>query len=245
MRLLTWNCQGGFRNKIDHISAFRPDIAVISECESPHKLGDAIGLDPAHFVWHGDDPGKKGVAVFSFTGYRLDILPFHNRAIKYCVPVRAHGPVNFSVLAVWTKAVATQRDSYVGQLHAAFDEYGDLIASTPMPIIGDLNSNQHFDRKRADRNHTAAMAWLAERGYASAYHTYFGEAHGQESQPTWFMYRKAAVAYHFDYVILPAMWLRSMAVVTVGDFAHWQAFSDHTPVIVDIDLGDAEQHQRK
>ena len=224
MRLLTWNCQGGFRNKIDQIAAYRPDIAVITECESPQKLGDAIGLDPAHFVWHGDDRNKKGVAVFSFTGYQLDILPIHNPAIKYCVPVRARGPRDFSLLAVWTKAVENQRDSYVGQLHAAFDEYGDLIASTTMPIIGDLNSNQHFDRTRADRNHTTAMAWLAKRGYASAYHTYFDEPHGQESQPTWFMYRKEKVAYHFDYVILPASWLRSMRAVTVGDFGYWQAY---------------------
>lgn len=33
MRLITWNCQGAFRNKASVILKHKPDILVIQECE--------------------------------------------------------------------------------------------------------------------------------------------------------------------------------------------------------------------
>ena len=38
MRLITWNCQGAFRKKVDVILTQKPDILVVQECEHPDKL---------------------------------------------------------------------------------------------------------------------------------------------------------------------------------------------------------------
>ena len=38
MRIISWNCGGGYRKKIDRILELNPDIAVIQECESVEKL---------------------------------------------------------------------------------------------------------------------------------------------------------------------------------------------------------------
>lgn len=35
MKIVTWNCQGAFRRKAAPIAQFRPDLAVIQECEAP------------------------------------------------------------------------------------------------------------------------------------------------------------------------------------------------------------------
>lgn len=38
MKIITWNCQGAFRNKADAIFVHKPDILVIQECEYVDKL---------------------------------------------------------------------------------------------------------------------------------------------------------------------------------------------------------------
>lgn len=38
MRIVTWNCQGGFHRKAAAIEMFRPDLVIIQECECPDRL---------------------------------------------------------------------------------------------------------------------------------------------------------------------------------------------------------------
>jgi len=38
VRVVTWNCQGGFRRKAEVIEALQPDLAIIQECECPDRL---------------------------------------------------------------------------------------------------------------------------------------------------------------------------------------------------------------
>jgi|GEM_PF-7092758 len=41
MRIISWNCGGAYRKKIDKVLELNPDIAVIQECEFKLKLNMA------------------------------------------------------------------------------------------------------------------------------------------------------------------------------------------------------------
>jgi hypothetical protein len=83
MRIVTWNCQGGFRHKADKIAALQPDIAIIQECEAPDRLpAHDAGWSQRPLCWHGDNPRGKGVAVFASFGNQLTIDPIHDPSMS-------------------------------------------------------------------------------------------------------------------------------------------------------------------
>lgn len=41
MKIVTWNAQMKFREKIKYILPFAPDLMVIPECEAPEKWGQS------------------------------------------------------------------------------------------------------------------------------------------------------------------------------------------------------------
>lgn len=60
----------------------------------------------------------------------------------------------------------------------------------PGVVAGDFNSNTIWDYKRpAGQNHSGLVRQLASLGLVSAYHHFFREAHGAESQPTLYLQR--------------------------------------------------------
>lgn len=54
MRIVTWNAQMKFREKIKHILPYAPDLMVIPECESPKKwTKDGYINEVNQFLWFG------------------------------------------------------------------------------------------------------------------------------------------------------------------------------------------------
>src|SRR5689334_6108667 len=101
MKLITWNCQGAFRNKIGRIAKYSPDIAVIQECETVERLGCKKWVaEPNEVLWFGDLP-MKGIGIFSFGNYHLQIAECYDPSIKYCIPILVTGPQSFHLIAVW------------------------------------------------------------------------------------------------------------------------------------------------
>lgn len=49
MRILTWNCNGALRTKLDRLDEFSADILVIQECEDPEQ-----STSDAYRKWAGD-----------------------------------------------------------------------------------------------------------------------------------------------------------------------------------------------
>ena len=64
MRIVSWNCNGKFREKNTVISDLQADIYVIQECENPKEIN--YHWDPkflTNYIWTGEDR-NKGLGIF-------------------------------------------------------------------------------------------------------------------------------------------------------------------------------------
>src|SRR5437763_1336119 len=100
MRIITWNCcRGTYLKNSTLLNSLRPDIAVFQECARPAQESE-------NCLWFGDNP-RQGITVQATLPYRLSALPTLPDVPKYVVPVAVSGPIEFTLLAVWTKAKQT------------------------------------------------------------------------------------------------------------------------------------------
>lgn len=234
MRIVTWNCQGAFRRKAHKLLALRPDLAVIQECEPPDRLIFPADTEPpAALLWHGD--GKKGLAVLAYGDYQLTLAAAHP-AVRHCAAIQVRGAVSLNLLALWAMNHANRAMSYVGQVFVAVLHHRQFLRGEHVAVVGDLNSNAQWDKSRPLGNHSHVVGILEELGIRSAYHEFRGECHGQESQPTFYMYRKTDLTFHLDYCFLSSGLIAKLKHVCVGDFAEWRDTSDHCPLVVDLDV---------
>jgi hypothetical protein len=79
LRLVTWNSQMKFREKITHILPFAADLMVIPECEAPARWSENGYIqNVCQFLWFGDNP-SKGIGILSLNDqYTLTIHPAYN-----------------------------------------------------------------------------------------------------------------------------------------------------------------------
>ena len=64
MKIISWNCNGKFREKYKFIMQEDADIYIIQECENPtlyNKIFDNISYD---YKWFGNNK-NKGLAIFT------------------------------------------------------------------------------------------------------------------------------------------------------------------------------------
>lgn len=243
MRIATWNCSMALHRKFDAMLRLEPDIAVICECAEPKRLESLAGsLDfRDQSVWIGDNR-NKGLGVFAFNGYAVQLhQPFYP-TLRHVAPVRVTGPLECNVLAVWAQngSGGVSRKHQLGPLRRALTKYREFMAERPSVVAGDFNNNVYWHRPGWRINHANAVATLEKLGFVSAYHAMRGELQGGETVPTvyWRDRRKDGPTYHIDYVFLPGQWLGRVRELTVGSFEDWcgSGLSDHVPIVVDIDL---------
>jgi len=226
VRIVTWNCcRGAYRRKADLLAAFAPHLSVLQECAKPET-------ETKRRLWFGDNP-RQGVLVQAAPPYQLAALPCLADVPKFVVPVSVTGPVSFNLLAVWAKG--KQDHCYVEGVIQAVAMYRSLLTGAPAILIGDLNSNAIWDAShRPGLNHTGLVETLSRLGLVSAYHSHFGEAHGQETRPTYFFQWNEARPFHLDYCFLPKAWAGEVRRVEVGSYDEWKGHSDHRPLLVEI-----------
>ncbi len=234
MKILTWNCQGSYRTKSAEIAKLSPDLAVIQECESPQRLqtSPSFHLPPSH-LWIGDNP-HKGLAVFSYTDLTFTLYEGFDDTIKYCLPVRVSGGASFNLIAVWAMPHPDPEQSYVGRVYQAVTRYIDFIRERETVLAGDWNSNKIFDSHRRIATHSAVVSLLAQESIVSVYHAFLGQNQGEESQPTFYLFRREKYTFHLDYCFLPQSWLPAVKTFEVGPYSTWKSLSDHCPLYVEI-----------
>jgi exodeoxyribonuclease-3 len=200
MRLIQWNCQGSFRTKNDKILSLRPDILTVSECEKPEKLKfGKLTPTPNDYYWYGDSD-NKGIGIFSYSDYKLELLDSFNPEYRYILPFRISGNgQDFTLFAIWAmdnKEFPEAR--YIGQVWRAINYYKELLNNSTI-LVGDFNSNKIWDYKDRVGNHTSVVNKLRDYDIHSLYHEHSKENQGKETKPTFYMYRKLDKPYHIDY----------------------------------------------
>jgi exonuclease III len=236
MRILTWNCNGAFRKKVDLVSSFSCDLYVIQECEDPSRVAKSTPEYKEftqNHLWVGANK-NKGLGVFAkntSTIKKVDLyLGFGECQLKWFLPFSFEDRLSF--VATWAHRGDTGEFRYIGQFYKLLcnneNEISDRI------FLGDLNSNKIWDYKRSEGDHSTCVRILEEKGIKSVYHLRTGEEQGRETRPTFLLQRNRGKPYHIDYVFSPLKYIEDTRRFDILDFDSWIDFSDHVPIIWEI-----------
>ena len=223
-----------FRKKMAKALVYKPDILIVPECEAPEKIEwKEQAVHPVDMVWIGKDK-NKGLAVYLFLEGILQVHEVYNEEYEYVLPLKIdRGGMYFNVLAVWAKDDYVHDRSYIEQVFYACCEYSSLLNGEAI-VAGDFNGNLVWDYKRKKANFNETTKLLEKSSLKSTYHEYHGEQFGEETQYTFFMYRKKERRYHIDYCFAGSSWMGGLEKVEVGNADDWMDASDHVPLIVDF-----------
>lgn len=226
MKIVSWNANGGFRNKYKELLALDADIYVVQECEDPATCKDeAYKQMFSHAHWIGKQ-GYKGIMVFTARPWvKLELQDWQDGGKRFFIPVRVND--NFTLVASWAC------DPYCEELYDWLEVVEDRIDPKTI-IIGDLNSNAVFDPKhfaRSGKSFGMVLEKLVKYGIVGIYHHYTKQEHGEEVTPTFFLYRHLDKPFHLDHCLANPNHVKS---IKVHCRANWLMLSDHVPIEVEV-----------
>lgn len=223
-----------FRNKADVILACKPDILIIPECEKLERLSFGMyGNQPTDSIWYGELP-IKGIGVFAFNGYKIELLDVHNPEFKYILPLRIYNDhITLTVFAVWAQNTKNHYN-YTEHVWHALNYYGKLLDADNVILAGDFNSNTIWDKPNQTINHFSIVEFLKGKNIHSTYHCFNNQIQGYEKHSTFYMYKKKAHPYHLDYCFTSKILIEKIIDVEVGDYESWGKLSDHVPLIMTL-----------
>lgn len=234
MKILTWNCNGAFRNKVQTLDCLDLDIYVIQECENPiiHTK------TKPNYLWKGKNK-NRGLGIFAKDNIKLEELNWSDSNHKYkdeelelFLPCLVNN--EFILLAVWTKYANSEVFGYIGQLWKYLQLHKEKLKEYPCFIIGDFNSNKIWDKWDRWWNHTDVVKELEEIDIISFYHYLNNEKQGEEENPTFYLQRKLEKGYHIDYIFGSKSLLRKESQCKVLGEAKWLEISDHLPLFLEL-----------
>ena len=236
LKIVTWNCNGAFRKKFEKISELNADVYVIQECEDPSKIADFNYQNWAkNHLWIGDTT-NKGLGIFSRQGLGLQKLDwpkqFGDHSVKHFLPCSVNQEVK--LLAVWTHRNNSPNFGYIGQFWKYLKINKEKLEDAF--VVGDFNSNVIWDEWDRWWNHSDVVRELQEIGTESFYHQYFNESQGKESRPTLYFRKSQERLYHIDFIFGSRKFIPSILKFEIGKHEDWIAFSDHMPVICELEL---------
>jgi exonuclease III len=223
-----------FRKKADLLIQYQPDLLIIPECEHADKI--VFPEPPTSALWHGDNQ-HKGLGVFSFGDYKLELLECHESSFKTILPIAVSGgDIDFMLFAIWANNPQDKGNQYVGQIWKAINHYEHLIQPEKTILIGDFNSNSIWDKPRRIGNHTDLVEKLSLKQIKSVYHHHFDQAHGNEQHATFNLYKNIDKPYHLDYCFASKDIMLKLTDMQIGPYDEWKKYSDHLPLIIDFNF---------
>lgn len=232
MKIVTWNCNGAFRNKIEPILQFDADIYIIQECEHTEQAKKIYRQYFSNFVWKGNNK-NKGIGIFTKDALSLEVLDWQDNKLELFLHIQVNQ--SFTLLAVWAKHANSPTFAYIGQIWKYLQLHQLKMQNIPLIIGGDFNSNSQWDVWDRWWNHSDVIRIFNDLKIKSLYHHISNEKQGQESQATFFLQRNLAKAYHIDYMFASEQfWKIDQASMQVGDQTPWLSLSDHLPLYFDL-----------
>ena len=222
MKIVSWNCNGKFREKFEQITRLDADIYVIQECENPETCDHQRYLDFANnHIWIGDNK-NKGLGIFAKPQIHLSPNNWQSYCLRHFLSVRIND--TFDLLAVWAGK------PYIGEYYI-YQSINISRYSSNMIIIGDFNSNAIWDKDNPQRTHSDVVQELQKLGLESIYHVVSNEKQGFETQNTFYLYRHTDKGYHIDHCFANPKIVHSYRIEKDTE---WLKFSDHLPIVVEI-----------
>ena len=183
MKIVTWNCNGAFRNKIEPILQFDADIYIIQECEHTEQAKKIYRQYFSNFVWKGNNK-NKGIGIFTKDALTLEVLDWQDNKLELFLPIQVNQ--SFTLLAVWAKHANSPTFAYIGQIWKYLQLHQLKMQNIPLIIGGDFNSNSQWDVWDRWWNHSDVIRIFNDLKIKSLYHHISNEKQGQESQATFF-----------------------------------------------------------
>jgi exonuclease III len=101
MKIVSWNCNGALRRKMQQLSTLEADIYVIQECEDPKPSPVQVYKDwGKNYLWIGKNK-RRGIGIFAKPDISLELMTIDSGRLEYFLPCLANK--SFFLLAVWTR----------------------------------------------------------------------------------------------------------------------------------------------
>ena len=232
MKIISWNCNGKFREKFKEIIKENADIYVIQECEDPVKVknNDYKNFAGDNYFWTGKSK-DKGLGIFAKDDVTLEkIADVNYNEFQNFIALNVND--SFNLLGVWAMP------PYVEMIHDFFDKNTSLFDEN-LIMCGDFNSNTIWDKQHRTKDkegnakdQTNINKKLEECNLKSVYHKLNDEKQGKESQKTFYLYRHLDKPYYIDYVYAGKDKVIDFKIL---DAEEWINVSDHIPLVFEFD----------
>lgn len=245
MRIVTWNCNSSagiksaatalcrFDTCLAAVKPFLADVTVLQEVPDP---GSQV-REGCWTFWRGQMLGRGIAVVLERSRYPQARVVDHSRSSLLVCLGPPHG---LQVLALWSCPEVSGFQAYLNETREVVRHHESQLQAVPTVVVGDFNSSSTWDVKARAFSHSDLVRWLeSEFGLRSAYHAHHGVSHGAELHPTFYQYRHEDKPHHLDYCFLPADW--PVLSVSVGGHSDWSRLSDHTPLVVEVEVPTSRQ----
>ena len=221
MKIVSWNCNGKFREKYKELLKLDCDVYIIQECESPILTKNKDYEKFASNFVYIEHSKHKGLGIFAKNNIKLKNNNWNSYGLECFCSVNINDI--YDIIGVWCCG------NYIEDYYVWQEIYKNKFHKNTI-IFGDFNSNSIWDNLHDKRNHTQVVLNLNELGFKSIYHYLKKEKQGKETMPTFFQYRHLDKPYHIDYCFAYPSLIKSFKILDMN----YLKFSDHLPILIEI-----------